>query len=588
MINLTNNDYRKIQAWLKANAIKDSELEAAVSVSDSDSMAIVQNGQSKKLSFRTIKDFIAAGCISKKTLAEYNALPVKEKNHLYLITDTNQIIVEGKPYGFSAEDAKKLDTLFSWYESVTEEDADDIINKWQEIVNFLDGISDERKLTAIIDVFDKEVSNIKEGKTIAGKAKMDALGNIIHDYYIAKKDMPDLSGYKNKLSSGDYLFLNISSNILEGNIKENIIGAALIAKEESSAIGTYLTSKKQEDGSIPVIIFTDTLIVSIVYFPETNSYNIVDNLEWPVKADTFLSGIINLTSETSIKQKQKLLKNTDEVIYCVIGDSNGVIPSTQKAVNVPVNAVKLLQYSSPDNAITNIINIAINLASIQIPTVGVNVGDIIGLTRTKVKIKHLEAILGIDIPGVSGDAEIELYQYKILSTNDAKGTNYNGIPSGVPGLMSPGDKDLVSKIPKIENDVSNALPRAERFPSLWNDNMNNCLDTGVYPWCTLGRPEGSKGTYTCIVTRTSTDDGNYHTIEQTAYGRQDELGKIYKRIIFYKKDGTDTQYGKWISISDFPYVQELENQMQPITQAEYDTLVAEGKVENRLYFIVED
>lgn len=79
--------------------------------------------------------------------------------------------------------------------------------------------------------------------------------------------------------------------------------------------------------------------------------------------------------------------------------------------------------------------------------------------------------------------------------------------------------------------------------------MNNALQTGVYPWCTLGRPAGSTGAYTCIVQRTSTNDGSYDTIEQTAYGREGELGKVYKRIIFYKSDGTDTQYGEWLEIT---------------------------------------
>lgn len=79
--------------------------------------------------------------------------------------------------------------------------------------------------------------------------------------------------------------------------------------------------------------------------------------------------------------------------------------------------------------------------------------------------------------------------------------------------------------------------------------MDEALEQGVYPWCTLGRPSGSTGAYTLIVLRTSTNDGSYDTIEQTAYGREGELGQIWKRIIFMKSDGTDTQFGEWREVT---------------------------------------
>lgn len=80
-------------------------------------------------------------------------------------------------------------------------------------------------------------------------------------------------------------------------------------------------------------------------------------------------------------------------------------------------------------------------------------------------------------------------------------------------------------------------------------NMDQCLEPGVYPWCTLGRPAGSKGAYTLIVWKSSdADNQGYYTIQQTAFGRQDELGSIYQRIIFQKHPDI-VEYGNWILIS---------------------------------------
>lgn len=59
----TNNDYKKIQAWLKANAIKDSDLETADVLRSEDIFTIVQNGKNKKTSLNVIKEFLATSNI---------------------------------------------------------------------------------------------------------------------------------------------------------------------------------------------------------------------------------------------------------------------------------------------------------------------------------------------------------------------------------------------------------------------------------------------------------------------------------------------------------------------------------------------
>ncbi len=103
------------------------------------------------------------------------------------------------------------------------------------------------------------------------------------------------------------------------------------------------------------------------------------------------------------------------------------------------------------------------------------------------------------------------------------------------------------QINKIASIESTANAAKNNMPTYSESNMNNALRTGMYPWCTLGIPPGSTGAYTCVVLASTTADGNgYTTVEQTAYGRQGEKGKIYKRIIFVKSGVTE--YGDWIAI----------------------------------------
>jgi hypothetical protein len=70
---------------------------------------------------------------------------------------------------------------------------------------------------------------------------------------------------------------------------------------------------------------------------------------------------------------------------------------------------------------------------------------------------------------------------------------------------------------------------------MWKDNMNECLETGIYPWCSLGRPAGSTSHYTCITIKSTTPDSSgYYTYWQTCFGREDggDAGKIYQRVFF--------------------------------------------------------
>lgn len=225
------------------------------------------------------------------------------------------------------------------------------------------------------------------------------------------------------------------------------------------------------------------------------------NLEYSVQS----FGKINLgmISYTELYNIMKALPSDTAIRMYLITDSSGNLPSTSGETAITItDTYKKLLFGKTANF-------------------GVSVGDILVVTKKLLKI---------------------------IPLNEAKAVN--GDFPGADGLESVWDKGQINRIPTIESLAYAALPKADRLPSLSATNMDQALQTGVYPWCTLGRPYGSTGAYTCIVNRSSTDDGAYDTIEQTAYGRQGESGQIYKRIIFYKTDGTDTQYGEWREITN--------------------------------------
>lgn len=252
-----------------------------------------------------------------------------------------------------------------------------------------------------------------------------------------------------------------------------------------------------------------------------------------------VTGFINMTSSTSAQNAYKSLQEDGTASLYIIGDSSGNYPTSSMAVNVSADVMKIWAAYSPNSAFNALLQNYIT-ADAQ----SFNVGDILCVARMRVSADSIISAYGLNSTQAAAlkllGSSFSICQYRVLSSNDCKAAGSYGATYGTMGLMTPNDK-------KVLND---ALPKADLMPSRSESNMNNALDTGVYPWCTLGRPTGSTGAYTCIVHKSSTTDGNgYYTIEQIAYGRQDELGKIYKRIIFKKSDGSSTEYGDWIDIT---------------------------------------
>ena len=217
----------------------------------------------------------------------------------------------------------------------------------------------------------------------------------------------------------------------------------------------------------------------------------------PAKGTIPLTGSINLTTESVASLGIKYAKVANNSLnFYVIADSSGKLPSSETRINI-------------NSSITSLVGAE-----------GANVGDL--FVVGKLSLKPV---------------------YKIIPLNDAKAEN--STYKGTQGVVTPWDKAQINKVPGLESAINAAK---NNLPTYSESNMNNALQTGFYPWCTLGRPAGSTGAYTLLTLASTTADNNdYTSIEQTAYGRQGELGRIFKRIIF--KKGSEVQLGDWIEVT---------------------------------------
>lgn len=268
-------------------------------------------------------------------------------------------------------------------------------------------------------------------------------------------------------------------------------------------------------------------------------------------ADVGITGTLNVTDQNSIAAAQDLITKPYGVAFYLITDSNGKLPSkNQEAVHISPSIEKLLSFRSPNTAVNNILN---QVSIDNFKPRGFNVGDIIALSRVPVSIDTLVEYLGLSSAIATalkllGLSEIEIYQYKIWTTNDAKLSNFQNkdgslVPTGVKGLMSVWDKEQVDKVPRLEaNDLSTKYG--------YGTNFDNCLTTGVcaYSPANIG---GVTENFTLIVQASSTvDSGGFYSIIQTAYGRTGSVyNRIFKRMIFYNPTTGAKEPHAWVEIT---------------------------------------
>lgn len=273
-------------------------------------------------------------------------------------------------------------------------------------------------------------------------------------------------------------------------------------------------------------------------------------------ANVGITGTLNVTDNNSIAAAQDLITKPYGVAFYLITDSNGKLPSkNQEAVHISAGVEKLLSFRSPNTAVNNILN---QVSIDNFKPRGFNVGDIIALSRVPVSIDTLVEYLGLSSAIATalkllGLSEIEIYQYKIWATNDAKWSNFQNkdgsvVPTGVKGLMSVWDKEQVDKVPRLEaNDLSTKYG--------YGTNFDDCLTTGVcaYSPANIG---GVTENFTLVVQRSSTvDSGGFYTIIQSAYGRTGEVyNRIFQRMIFHNPSNGTIERHDWVEISTSAYV----------------------------------
>ena len=252
-----------------------------------------------------------------------------------------------------------------------------------------------------------------------------------------------------------------------------------------------------------------------------------------------IAGVVNISASGTAGQVYSTLTDDGQARLYLIGDSTGAYPSQDMAVDVSAAVMKEWAAWSPKASFN-----ALLAQYITAQAQSFNVGDVLCVARMRVSADTIAAAYSLSTAQKTAlrllGSSFSVCQYRLIACYDSKAPGRNGATYGTMGLLTPADKQA----------LADALPAARQLPSLEGSNMNSCLSTGVYPWCTLGRPTGSTGAYTLVTERTTTTDGaGYHTIRQTCYGRQGEKGQVYTRLIFLKADGTDTQYMDWIRLA---------------------------------------
>lgn len=272
--------------------------------------------------------------------------------------------------------------------------------------------------------------------------------------------------------------------------------------------------------------------------------DVLDNMQGSGHAA--ISGKLNLTDISQIKNAQALLTDTNQIAYYLITDSNGSLPSTQSCYDIPSANVRQLSLVSPSSATNLLLSVA--TSSVTLNPVGVNVGDLIAITRVKVATKDLIAALGVSL-SISG--EIELYQYKLLATNDVKAPNTGGSTVGVMGLASPWDKQQINKIPIIETGNSVNLNIFEG-----SYNIDQCLYPGLYKYGTTGRSmEGNHADEKYLIEVQSSYNiaDNYYTVLQKVTS-VNYANRIFVRIVTtYSLEYYNGEYSPWFRIDATQY-----------------------------------
>lgn len=254
----TNDDYRRIQAWLKANAIKDSDFAVSEDiVPNEDILVITQNMSTVPINYRIrIKDLLNSS-LAKIVIDSITAKSVKVNN--VLTVDAANVKL----------DNKKGTTL-------------------QDVLNYFE----ENKLNRHVDdVFDGNLT-IKKDLTIEGHIKSDDGLTTIEENFKATGEITDGNGNilsdVNAASKGWILEYQdptesestVREKFVLKNYKNEQIGNTIKIYKDSAITNVYLGTTEDTcnpDTGVPtkLPINGNNEALCIVYHLENGKYNLV-------------------------------------------------------------------------------------------------------------------------------------------------------------------------------------------------------------------------------------------------------------------------------------------------------------------------
>ena len=236
-------------------------------------------------------------------------------------------------------------------------------------------------------------------------------------------------------------------------------------------------------------------------------------------------GVVNVTNTIDIDKVYSTLSDGG-IALCIIGDSSGSYPS----ISLTGQSEDRVNFNEKYQTSTNYF--------FSEEKKGANVGDLLMIAKKNI-------------------AYVPRCILKIIPLNDAKVASAEY--AATEGIMTVQDKERINKINGIEShlaDTRNWLSSVNdtvernlyRTRYGWGTKADNMLTTGVCAY-TPDTIAGIVANWTIFVDCSfDVDSGGYYHFLQTAVCRDgDNLGKIWRRMGWYKENGEDLNFLDWQS-----------------------------------------
>lgn len=204
------------------------------------------------------------------------------------------ILAIGFATGYSLPTTAKQsnwDTVYNWYSGITGSDTDTIINKWGEIISFLDGIEDTATLSGIVNGINQSIT--AEANRAKG-AEQTLTDNVSANATAISDEVVRAKGAENTISS------NLTAEIDRSTKKDN---------ELSKSITDEVSRAKDAEQKLTSSISTNTSAINVL-----KSY--------------FTNGVAN--SAVKLQTARNIWGNTFDGTQDVAGDL--ILPNGKKIV----------------------------------------------------------------------------------------------------------------------------------------------------------------------------------------------------------------------------------------------------------------